>query len=219
MSAVLFDLDGTLHDRATSLRRFASDHAGRLGLDAQGQAHFVRRFVELDANGRVWKDLVYSQLRQEFDSVNWPSTEILVGGYLHGFAGFAKETLGSTLLLSQLKSLGVKVAILTNGRSDLQRSVIAALEFRDLVDAVVVSEEVGFRKPQREIFLLALDQVATRPEDAIMVGDDLAADIYGAQGAGITPIAFRCAAGPSVALAEDMSSLGNEILSCLRRAA
>ncbi len=116
-----------------------------------------------------------------------------------------------------LSRRGVKIGILTNGRSDLQRAVIQALGFNSLVSTVVVSEEVGFRKPQREIFEIALASIACNPEEAIMVGDDPVADIEGAQRAGIFPIAFRCTPGSPVAFAENIEGVGNEILSVIGR--
>ncbi len=89
MTTVLFDLDGTLHNRVTGLGSFATDRAERLGMTREFQAQFARRFLELDANGRVWKDRVYDQLRQEFDSSSWPSTADLVEDYLQTFPEFA----------------------------------------------------------------------------------------------------------------------------------
>jgi putative hydrolase of the HAD superfamily len=112
----------------------------------------------------------------------------------------------------------VKLGILTNGRSDLQRSVVKALGFAPLVSAIVVSEEVGCRKPQREIFDIALALVASAPQESIMVGDDPMADIEGASNAGMYPIAFKCATNVGVT-AEDMSSVGDEIRKRIRAGA
>lgn len=219
MTTVLFDLDGTLHDRATGLRLFVADRARHLAVGQESREQFARRFLELDAKGSVWKDRVYDQLRQEFDSSKWPSTEDLVKDYVQTFPGFAVETPGSTDLLTMLNRHGVTVVILTNGRSDLQRSVIEALGFGSLVSSVVVSEETGFRKPQREIFDIALASVAGDPAGAIMVGDDPVSDIDGAQRAGILPIAFRCVPTGPVVIADDMQAVGHEILKHVHGAA
>ncbi|WP_308116321.1 hypothetical protein [Paenibacillus lautus] len=68
ITTVVFDLDGTLLDRDTSLVRFVQDQYDRLLLhDASVDREvYVRRFVELDRRGYVWKDQVYRQLIEEF---------------------------------------------------------------------------------------------------------------------------------------------------------
>ncbi len=216
MAAVLFDLDGTLHDRLRGLRAFASQQALALGLARDARERFVGRFLELDANGRVWKDRVYARLRLEFESSGWPSTALLVEEYLAAFPRFATEVPGAAALLRSLGRRHVKLAIVTNGRSDLQRSVIQSLGFGPLVNAIIVSEEVGWRKPQREIYEIALASVAADPGEAIMVGDDPVADVEGARKTGLFPIAFRCESMHASAFAGDMKEVRREIFRRVR---
>ncbi len=59
---------------------------------------------------------------------------------------------------------------------------VAALEYAAGVDAVVVG------KPSAEFFHLALDDLGVVPAEALMVGDDIEADIGGAQAAGLTAL-------------------------------
>ncbi|MGE7828454.1 hypothetical protein [Paenibacillus sp. NPDC093718] len=56
ITTVVFDLDGTLLDRDTSLVRFVQDQYDRLLLHdaAVDREVYVRRFVELDHRGYVW---------------------------------------------------------------------------------------------------------------------------------------------------------------------
>ena len=42
---------------------------------------------------------------------------------------------------------------------------------------MILSEEVGFKKPDREIFLLALDKARIEPNDAWMIGDRVDTDV------------------------------------------
>ena len=58
IKAVLFDLDGTLLDRARSLIHFAEQQHYRWKdiLGTIPLSIYVRDFVELDRNGHVWKD-------------------------------------------------------------------------------------------------------------------------------------------------------------------
>jgi putative hydrolase of the HAD superfamily len=191
MRAVLFDLDGTLHDRASGLVAFARDQFTRLGNDRDQLERFVSRFIALDANGKVWKSEVYSQLIKEFELQGSPAVEALVNEYLAFYPGFAVPMADAMYVLERLKARQIGVAIVTNGRSDLQRAVITVLGFDALVDAIVISEEAGFRKPQRDIFDMALVQLGVEAHQAIFVGDDPVADIEGAFNAGLYPIVFN----------------------------
>lgn len=128
---------------------------------------YVERFVELDANGKAWKDQVYSKLIEEFDLVGQPSADQLVAEYLSSYPRFVAEFEGAGFVLQQLKERGIRTGILTNGRADLQKAVIASLGFDSLVDAVVVSGEAGCRKPDQEIFDMALHELGVGANEAL----------------------------------------------------
>lgn len=66
--AILFDLDQTLLDRNTSLVKFIEWQANFFQLvPHQNKQAFITRFIELDNNGNVWKDSVYTQLLKNFN--------------------------------------------------------------------------------------------------------------------------------------------------------
>lgn len=70
-------------------------------------------------------------------------------------------------------------------------TALALLEqggLREHLDAVAISDEVGFRKPRREIFEEALRRLGVAPGEAVHVGDRLDADVAGAGALGIRPI-------------------------------
>lgn len=90
-----------------------------------------------------------------------------------------------------------KVGILTNGFTALQRGKIKRHRLDKYVDFVLVSEEAGYHKPDKRLFLAVLPLAGeSRPEQVLYVGDSLTADIQGAQGAGFTPV-FMCPEGES----------------------
>ena len=66
-------------------------------------------------------------------------------------------------------------------------------ELDDAIHAIVSSHSVGYRKPHRAIFERALALAEARPEDAFHVGDNLVADVWGAQQVGIRAIWRRSA--------------------------
>lgn len=83
-----------------------------------------------------------------------------------------------------------RVGVLTNGIPDIQRRKVAALGLGDLVDTVVFAAECGSGggKPEAAAFRSALAQLGTVARRAVFVGDDLMADIFGAQRVGMRTI-------------------------------
>jgi FMN phosphatase YigB (HAD superfamily) len=58
----------------------------------------------------------------------------------------------------------------------------------DIFEAVAISEEMGFKKPDPRAFHHALAQLRTAPAEAIFVGDDPVSDIAGAQAVGMIAV-------------------------------
>lgn len=89
-----------------------------------------------------------------------------------------------------LTTLGAShtLALVTNGASCLQREKLAASGLRSHFDAVVVSADVGARKPDPGVFHCALDAVHAHSEEAVMIGDNLARDVDGAIAAGLEAV-------------------------------
>ncbi|XP_052187005.1 uncharacterized protein LOC127797867 isoform X4 [Diospyros lotus] len=91
---------------------------------------------------------------------------------------------GADETLSILKDAGVKLAVVSNFDIRL-RKLLKDLNVVDLFDALVISSEVGYEKPDVQIFKAALDHVGVEARQAIHVGDDQKADKEGASAVGI----------------------------------
>ena len=85
----------------------------------------------------------------------------------------------------------VKVAIITNGSTQRQKAKIVNTNLNSCFDIVIISEEVGFNKPDKRIFELALNKLNVQPEEALLVGDDIEKDIGGCQNANMKGIWFN----------------------------
>jgi len=81
-----------------------------------------------------------------------------------------------------------RLAIVTNGDSGLQREKLAGAGLTSYFDAVVVSGDVGVRKPDPAPFRQALALTRCAPNETIVVGDGLESDVLGAQRAGMCGI-------------------------------
>lgn len=69
IKAILYDLDGTILDRESSLNNFIDDQYDKFinYLKHIEMITFKNKFIELDKNGYVWKDKVYAQLIDYFN--------------------------------------------------------------------------------------------------------------------------------------------------------
>lgn len=91
--------------------------------------------------------------------------------------------------LEMLKQKGYQIALISNAADaeNVHRQIRAA-ELDQLLDYVVISAEIGMRKPAREVFQKALEHFKIEPSNAIMVGDLLEADIQGARNTGMQSV-------------------------------
>lgn len=86
-------------------------------------------------------------------------------------------------LLEKLKAQGYRLGLVSNA-ADAQdvNNLVTCGNLRPFFDQVIISAEFGLRKPHPKIFRKALSFWQARPEETVMVGDTLNADIAGAQG-------------------------------------
>lgn len=59
-------------------------------------------------------------------------------------------------------------AIVTNGSTLRQKAKISSTNLNNCFDTVIISEEVGYRKPDKRIFELALNKLKVQPEDDVL---------------------------------------------------
>ncbi|MFC3749613.1 HAD family hydrolase [Paenibacillus sp. GCM10012306] len=187
--AVLFDLDGTLLDRDTSLKRFVEMQHQRLGhcLGHTSKEALINRFVELDARGYVWKDVVYRQLIDEF-GIQGTTWEELLKDYVSQFHQSCVPFPNLVELLEELQRQGIELGLITNGFTALQMSNIQALGIERFFSAILVSEQEGLRKPDHRIFNLAVERLGVAPEESIYVGDHPINDVQASREAGMRAI-------------------------------
>jgi len=90
--------------------------------------------------------------------------------------------------LTEMRTRGWQIAIVTNGSTKQQNAKIDHLGFRSMVDAVTVSETLGIKKPAAGIFEHAASLCGVKLEQQVcwMVGDSAHHDIGGAQALGLS---------------------------------
>jgi len=89
--------------------------------------------------------------------------------------------------LEQWRRIGIQLGILSNFDSRLY-SVLKALKLEEFFTSITISTEVGFAKPDPQIFTTALLKHYCEPQDAWHIGDSFKQDYQGAKAAGLRPI-------------------------------
>ena len=100
-----------------------------------------------------------------------------------------------------IRAGGVTTVLVSNS---LGRATYAWCNFDELFDHVVISAELGVRKPSRRIFRLAADRAGVAPEQCVMV-DDLEQNLVGARRIGMRTILHT---EPAATLAELEQTFG-----------
>lgn len=172
VKAVLFDLDGTLHDRAATLRGWLAGHMERHALPDG----YAARFTELDDFGYRPKREMLPQLVREFGLTHDP--EVL-------FADFwthldeARPMPHAHEVLRDLRARGLRLGIVTNGWEEAQTRCLEGCGLTGLVDDVVISKVVGLSKPDPTIYRLALARLGMTAAQTWFVGDSPRNDVWG----------------------------------------
>lgn len=188
IKAILFDLDGTLLDRETSLKQFILNQYNRCALAQYGisKDNYISRFIELDCQGHVWKDKVYQSLVSEF-SIETLSWQDLLQDYENQFiySCVPFPHLHSTLDILKKKYL---LGMITNGLGTFQTSTIQGLGIENYFEVILISEVEGVRKPDAEIFSRALQKLGVTAEQSVFVGDNPKVDVLGALSIGMKAV-------------------------------
>ncbi len=189
ITTVLFDLDGTLYDRDALVQELAAEQYRVFEhlLQPVERGAYIARLVELDDHGYGSKDEVYRQMARDWQL----SDELRADLNAHFWSSYdrycvlASDTLHA---LDTLQRRGKTLGIITNGSTARQNAKIDALGIRPYFRVVAISEEEGVRKPDRQIFLRALNRCGCSPSEALYVGDHPRADIEGARNAGLVAV-------------------------------
>jgi len=194
---LLSDADGTLFDF----------HKGEAIAIRQTLAHFgipqTDEMIALysRANDAQWKKLERGETTQQKLRVD-RFTDFLALAGLEGDAqalcddyvdrlGQQRFPLPGAEELCRSVSARMPIWLVTNGISQIQRSRFGDCLLTPYFSGMVVSEEVGAAKPDPAMLFEALHQAGDfRPEDAVVLGDSITADIAAASNAGIRSILF-----------------------------
>jgi HAD superfamily hydrolase (TIGR01509 family) len=102
------------------------------------------------------------------------------------FADLAIYEDSMTSLVTRARAAGIRTALLSNSwGNEYDRR-----DWHEMFDTIVISGEVGMRKPEREIFELVLKRIGL-PADQCVFIDDMAHNVVAAEQAGLIGIVHR----------------------------
>ena len=162
-------------ERTASLAAWVTDLVLRVGGDEQD----VAAIMKVDAGGTAPRELVVEELRARA-GLTAPADELLTSMR----AGIVRRITPDVRVLSVLaraRDAGWTCVVVSNGMTAQQIRKIRRAGLDARLDAWLISEEAGVRKPDPRIFDLAAQRVGADLEDAWMIGDSPTADIGGAQ--------------------------------------
>lgn len=191
IKALVFDLDHTLFDRYSTMRSlayllrmekrcwfFSDMYAAKLG------------DILVDADKKWiyggW-ELVYEKLAEQGVFYHSPTCTEFKKEILAMFGRVAVPIPNVRPLLAELRKT-YSIGLITNGEGKLQRKKLELLGLEDSFDAIAISGEAGFAKPDPRIFQLMCQKLNCEPSEIFYIGDSPRMDVQGAYGAGITPI-------------------------------
>ncbi len=198
MRAVCFDLDDTLGRYSSDFSSFLALVRNELSLHQCDMNAFSRLVEEeMRRDGPLTFVLVLERVLERLQQRPPADLAALTRDALAMYAADYRPLPGAAELLERLDSAGVRMALLTNGPDDMQRAALKALGFERRFRTVLVSgdRDVAARKPAPRIFALACTALEVTPEEAVMVGDDLDADVLGALDFGMAAVQVGAAPG------------------------
>lgn len=142
----------------------------------QSAEYVLRQTLEIMGFDSIPEKDIFTALASFYSSTqeNWKLTP------------FAVETLET--LTAQKKKIG----LITNASyAEDIRQLLSKHRIGQYFSQIIISAEAGYRKPRKEIFNIALAGINSKPEESVMIGDSLSADIYGAKQNHMAAIWFK----------------------------
>ncbi len=209
-SAIVWDLDGTLVESAPDL----ATALNILLVESGRHTHSVESVRPMICHG-VSK-LIDSGFRAAGPAIDPEAVEELVPRFMDIYTACATD---STHLVYQAREVlehfyhaGVRQGLCTNKPIAVTRQIVNALDISGYFSSIVGGDSTSAKKPHPLPLQTCLEELGTRPEDAVMIGDS-GADVGAARAAGVPVILVPdgYTGAPAVSLGADyvVGSLGD----------
>ncbi|WP_339712055.1 YjjG family noncanonical pyrimidine nucleotidase [uncultured Kriegella sp.] len=198
---VFFDLDHTLWDfdknSALTFAKIFKDNGIDVDLSDFLQVYVPKNlaFWKLYREERITKEaLRYERLKSVFDELTYTihddTIHTLSEDYITHLSSF-DHLLPYTIEVLDYLSPNYKLHIITNGFNKIQEKKLKGSRIHGYFDQVIDSEIAGVKKPNPLIFQMALERANVQAQNALMIGDNIEADILGARAVGFHVMHFN----------------------------
>lgn len=198
---IFFDLDHTLWDfeknSNLTFEQLFKTHNIQLELNDFISTYSPINFDywKLYREERISKEkLRYGRLKDSFDALNYVVNDDLIHLLSEEYINVLPSNnylFDGTIELLEYLHPKYELHIITNGFEEVQDLKLEKSGIKKYFDKIITSESVGVKKPNPKVFKFALEKALAKPENSIMVGDNLEADIIGAINCGISSIHFN----------------------------
>lgn len=207
IKTILFDVDDTLFDRLKAQEEICKRiYQGFQDLFSELQFDVVREaFIMSDGmvNMRIDEGSLREGVRLERSKTFLrllgiaqdharPVTKL----YMQLYPKINVPVDGAREVVEALAS-GFQLGVVSNGFVDIQYHKLNMLGIKELFSCIVLSDEIGIRKPTPDIFLHAAVLLKRTPEECLYVGDSYEYDIRGAKEAGMKACWFNRQGSPA----------------------
>ena len=127
----------------------------------------------------------YIKFKHLLEKLNMTNVEEIHKKYWEIFYQNIKLNDGVLDLIIWLKSIGIKLYILTDYETEYQIEKLKQLNIFDYFDYILTSEEIGCEKPSIHCFNYIIMKTNSNKNEIIMIGDNFNKDIVGAINSGI----------------------------------
>lgn len=201
---IFFDLDHTLWDYEANSSETLFELFHVFSLKEKGVTSFEKfrlRFKEVNLklwdlydrgiiNSEVIRNERFKKILEPFGAYEKRLADHLSGEYLK-ICPQKGNVMPHAIKTLEYLSTKYNLTIITNGFEDTQHIKLASAKLGHFFDHVITSQKAGCKKPAKEIFDFALQLNAIDANEAIMIGDNLNADIKGARNASIDAVFFN----------------------------
>ncbi|MEZ4811576.1 MAG: YjjG family noncanonical pyrimidine nucleotidase [Allomuricauda sp.] len=202
---IFFDLDHTLWDfernSALTFNKILKDNGLNVDLD-----DFLEIYVPI--NFEYWKlyredkvsksELRYQRLKRTFDQIGQTVSDDMINLLAHEYIEYLpsfNHLVPNAVEILEYLSPKYKLHIITNGFQEIQEKKLKGGNIHHYFHHIINSEAAGVKKTHPYIFQLALDRAKATPQNSLMIGDNLEADIGGAKAVGMEVLHFNCDGG------------------------
>jgi putative hydrolase of the HAD superfamily len=186
--AVVFDFFGTL-TRSVQRGPQHAEIARALGADPEAVRGVLDRTFRARARGRYGS--AEATLRWVIEQAGGhPRTAAVRAGVPARVNALKADTTlrdDAVSALSALKRRGLGTAVVSDCTHELP-AFLPGLPVAPLLDAKIYSVQVGFCKPDPQIYLAACDELGVRPDECLYVGDGGSHELTGAAAVGMDPV-------------------------------